>query len=401
MINKLYFLIIVIISSCINKNNFKEIELNLDAESGEPYLLKSNDNLYMSWTELKNDSVFLYEGKLEKDQLVDKNLISKGVDWFVNWADFPSISHNKINDNMISFNLKKSSEATFSYDINYHFKKNDKWINKNKLHNDNTFTEHGFVSIQPFKDGFIASWLDGRNTSHEKSSHNDHGSGPMSLRSAIVSENGEVIEEFEIDSKVCDCCQTSMTVANGTPIVVYRDRTDQEIRDISISRYVDGSWTDPQLINNDGWVINGCPVNGPNIDSYGDNVVVSWFSASNGIPKVNVKFSKDRGYSFSEKIYVNDLNNIPLGRVDVEFIDNDEILISWLSSLDGKGLLLMRKINSKGNLGKITSFENISTQRSTGFPQIEKFKDNIYISWTDSEGETKNIRTFKVPVSAL
>ena len=401
MNNKLYILILVIISSCINKNNFKEIKLNLDAESGEPYLLKSNNNLYMSWTELKNDSVFLYEGKFENDQLVDKNLITKGVDWFVNWADFPSISHNKINDNMMSFNLKKSSEATFSYDINYHFKKNDKWINKNKLHNDNTFTEHGFVSIQPFKDGFIASWLDGRNTSHEKSSHNDHGSGTMSLRSAIVSENGEVIEEFEIDSKVCECCQTSMTVANGTPIVVYRDRTDQEIRDISISRYVDGSWTDPQLINNDGGVINGCPVDGPNIDSYGDNVVVSWFSASNGIPKVNVKFSKDRGYSFSEKIYVNDLNNIPLGRVDVEFIDNDEILISWLSSLDGKGLLLMRKINSKGNLGDITSFENISTQRSTGFPQIEKFKDNIYISWTDSEGETKNIRTFKVPVSAL
>ena len=401
MNNKLYILILVIISSCINKNNFKEIKLNLDAESGEPYLLKSNNNLYMSWTELKNDSVFLYEGKFENDQLVDKNLITKGIDWFVNWADFPSISHNKINDNMMSFNLKKSSEATFSYDINYHFKKNDKWINKNKLHNDNTFTEHGFVSIQPFKDGFIASWLDGRNTSHEKSSHNDHSSGPMSLRSAIVSENGEVIEEFEIDSKVCDCCQTSMTVANGTPIVVYRDRTDQEIRDISISRYIDGSWTNPQLINNDGWVINGCPVNGPNIDSYGDNVVVSWFSASNGIPKVNVKFSKDRGYSFSEKIYVNDLNNIPLGRVDVEFIDNDEILISWLSSLDGKGLLLMRKINSKGNLGDITSFENISTQRSTGFPQIEKFKDNIYISWTDSEGETKNIRTFKVPVSAL
>ena len=130
MNNKLYILILVIISSCINKNNFKEIKLNLDAESGEPYLLKSNNNLYMSWTELKNDSVFLYEGKFENDQLVDKNLITKGIDWFVNWADFPSISHNKINDNMMSFNLKKSSEATFSYDINYHFKKK---INLNKI----------------------------------------------------------------------------------------------------------------------------------------------------------------------------------------------------------------------------------------------------------------------------
>ena len=154
----------------------------------------------------------------------------------------------------------------------------------------------------------------------------------MSLRSAIINNKGDIIDENLVDNKVCDCCQTSMTISNGIPILVYRDRTDEEKRDISISRYVNNKWTESRPINDDNWIINGCPVNGPNIDSYEDNVVVSWFSASNGIPKVNIKFSNDRGSSFGDKILVNDINNKPIGRVDVEFLDKDEVLVSWLSS---------------------------------------------------------------------
>ena len=211
----------------------------------------------------------------------------------------------------------------------------------------------------------------------------------MSLRSAIINNNGDIIDENLVDNKVCDCCQTSMTISNGIPILVYRDRTDDEKRDISISRYVNNKWTESRPINDDNWIINGCPVNGPNIDSYEDNVVVSWFSASNGIPKVNIKFSNDKGSSFGDKILVNDINNKPIGRVDVEFLDKDEVLVSWLSSDNGKGYLNMRKINLKGSLGDIISLDDISSQRSTGFPQIEKFLNDIYISWTDSDGNSK------------
>ena len=66
---------------------------------------------------------------------------------------------------MIAHYLKKSYDLTFAYDIKYLIKE-DKWSEEKYLNTDNTKSEHGFVSIEPFKDGFIASWLDGRNTNY-------------------------------------------------------------------------------------------------------------------------------------------------------------------------------------------------------------------------------------------
>ena len=191
------------------------------------------------------------------------------------------------------------------------------------------------MSSVPYKDGFMVSWLDGRNTYGK--GHDGHAKGAMTIRSAILDSNGKIINQSLIDEMVCDCCQTSMTISNDIPMVVYRDRSKDEIRDIYFSRYIDSNWTEPQPIHDDGWEINGCPVNGPNVDSYKNNVVVSWFSASNGRPKVNLKFSSDNGRTFGDKILIDDVENSPIGRVDVEFLNSKEVMISWLSTVDGKG----------------------------------------------------------------
>ena len=228
-----------------------------------------------------------------------------------------------------------------------------------------------------------------------------HASGPMNLRSAFISSKGDVYENHLVDEMVCDCCQTSVTVSNGIPIVVYRDRSRDEKRDISISRYIEGNWTKPVSIHDDNWIINGCPVNGPNIDSNGDKVVVSWFSASNGVPKVSLKFSRDNGMTFGNKIMIDDIINLPTGRVDAEFISDDEVVVSWLSSFEGKGSLFLRKININGNQGEIKKIDDISMERSTGFPQIEKFQDDLIIAYTDSGSEEKRIKTFKMSISSL
>ena len=47
------------------------------------------------------------------------------------------------------------------------------------------------------------------------------------------------------------------------PVAVYRDRSPEEIRDISVVRLVDGVWTEPAPVHADNWMIEGCPVNGP------------------------------------------------------------------------------------------------------------------------------------------
>ena len=61
----------------------------------------------------------------------------------------------------------------------------------NKIHDDNTFSEHGFVSSIPYKDGFMVSWLDGRNT-YGVGDHG-HAKGAMTIRSAVLDFNGTEI----------------------------------------------------------------------------------------------------------------------------------------------------------------------------------------------------------------
>ena len=130
-------------------------------------------------------------------------------------------------------------------------------------------------------------------------------------------------------------------------------------------------------------------------------MVVSWFSASNGRPKVNLKFSTDNGRTFGDKILIDEVENSPLGRVDIEFISETEAMISWLSTVDGKGKLLIRKIKTNGDIGPIKVVEEVSTERSTGFPQIEEFNDDVYISWTDNSESGKKVRVTKIPLSSI
>ena len=382
----------------MERDNFSSLN-PFPENSSESFLLSTDKDLFISWTEQVLDSNFLYVTKLEGGSWSNKKLITKGTDWFVNWADFPSISYNNLSNSIFSFHLQKSSEETFSYDVNYHINSKETWKDMNKIHDDNTFSEHGFVSSIPYKDGFMVSWLDGRNT-YGVGDHG-HAKGAMTIRSAVLDFNGNIVSQNVIDEMVCECCQTSMAISGDIPIVVYRDRSEGEIRDIYYSRYIDSNWTEPHPIHNDGWEINGCPVNGPNVDSYGDNVVVSWFSASNGRPKVNLKFSTDNGRTFGDKILIDEVENSPLGRVDIEFISETEAMISWLSTVDGKGKLLIRKIKTNGEIGLIKVVDEISTERSTGFPQIEKFNDDVYISWTDNSELGKKVRVTKIPLLSI
>ena len=62
----------------------------------------------------------------------------------------------------------------------------------------------------------------------------------MTLRAAFIDKKGNKINEWELDGRVCDCCQTTAAITNDGPVVVYRDRSDDEVRDMSIVRYVNG-----------------------------------------------------------------------------------------------------------------------------------------------------------------
>ena len=169
--------------------------------------------------------------------------------------------------------------------------------------------------------------------------------------------------------------------ANG-PIVVYRDRIgkETEIRDIGIVRYVNGRWTQPSVLYEDKWEINGCPVNGPRVDAKGEAVAVAWFTAAEGVSQVKLVFSQDNGQTFGEAIRIDEGN--PLGRVDVLLLDKETAMISWLESTEEMAKILTARVKANGEVISKHLISETDHSRASGFPQMTPADEGIVFAWT-------------------
>lgn len=356
--------------------------MNSPAEKGSsfPYLFGGSDKTLLSWIENVGDSLTLLKySELKENAWQPARDIARGTDWFVNWADFPAIAEQ--NGHMLSHNLQKSSSGTYSYDVKLNVlpKGESNWQTKLPLHTDNTPTEHGFVALLPFNESsFFVTWLDGRNTA-QGGEHGEHGT--MTLRAAEVSANREQFGETELDARTCDCCQTTAAITKNGPVVLYRDRSEDEVRDISIVRYVNEKWTAPRTIHNDNWQIKGCPVNGPKAEVLGNTLAVAWFTAAGEIPKVKVIFSADGGESFDKAITLNEGRT--LGRVDVALIDHDTAAVSYMEMDVETAQLKVVKVKRSGVISKPLVISEMDAARSSGFPQMELVDDKLFFAWTD------------------
>lgn len=238
-------------------------------------------------------------------------------------------------------------------------------------------SEFGFVSLTPNGD---AVWLDGRGL---KGGH--EGAGDMQLHYASLPfENDSVV-----DARVCDCCQTAMAMTIDGPVVAYRDRSNDEIRDIAIVRRTANGWTKPKLVHADGWKIAGCPVNGPQLDANGKRVAIAWFTAANQKPRVFAAFSNDGGATFSAPLRVD--TEKAVGRVDIALLADGSSVVTWVEQRGDKSALFARRIRANGNLGLPVEL----APETRGFPRLAVSKENVGVVW--SAAERVHFKTIQLP----
>ena len=367
-----------------------------------PSLSSDGKTLILSWVATPTDSLTQFhfarlgaDGKWSRPEQ-----IAEGRNWFVNWADYPALVQNK--GSLLAYHLQKSSPGKFSYDILMHAlpKGQTTWLGGLPLHRDSTQTEHGFVSATAYSDSsFLVSWLDGRNTGGGGHEGHDMNSGAMSIRAAEVTLQGKVLWDSPLDDKTCDCCQTSTAITSQGPVVVYRNRSDQEIRDIAITRQVDGNWTEPTIIHADNWEISGCPVNGPKVVAQENTLLVGWFTAAKGEAKVNFSFSSDAGVTFGVPITVEGQGII--GRVEVALLDEQSGIAAWMETNKTGTYLMAARIDSGGKMGKRWEIGAMDSGRKSGFPQLEVLGENVYFAWTEVKGEANQLRTVFLPKTAF
>lgn len=384
--------------SIISETEENIIEVIVSPVSGNsslPRLISSGDKLFMSWVEKTDTLVTLKYAFFKDNTWNEPEEIISGTDWFVNWADYPAIAEN--NGNILTSLLQKSASGTYTYDVklNLFSKEKGSWKNNFILNLDDTQSEHGFVSMLPYKDdSFFVTWLDGRNTVNV-----DRKKNQMTLRGAVVTSEGAIIQDTQLDERVCDCCQTSATMTPNGPVVVYRNRSQDEIRDIDIVRWENGSWTAPITIVADNWYLPGCPVNGPAIDAFGENLAVAWYTAADDNSRVIISFSEDSGKTFGLPFRLD--HGDALGRVDLAMLDSESAVVSWLEPSGEDTLIQLIKIQSNGMKTEPITISKTSAERSSGFPQLEILGDRIYIAWTSLEDDNPAIKVVSVLKESL
>lgn len=346
----------------------------------EPSLFAdTSGRLIMSWTEEAHDGFAVKTAFLEDGVWSEPSTVTSSTDLFVNWADFPSIALFD-DGTMVTHWLQKAPGGLFSYDVKIALSRDDgrSWSVPITPHRDGTSSQHGFVTLAPFRNDVIAIWLDGRAYGGELLEQGAV-SGAMQLRAAVISTDGTMSQDAAIDFMTCSCCQTSAAIAGDTLLVLYRDRSNQEIRDISVIRMRDGVWSDPATIHADGWEISGCPVNGPSISAHGDSVATAWFTGANDIPAIKMAFSSDAGHTFGDAVRID--QGQPVGRVDTLMLEDESALVSWIEWIGSDETLFICRATAEGCVESQVVTRN-SSVGSMNFPQMAATRDTIYLAWT-------------------
>ena len=371
------------------------VEIASPGEPGSRYphlAVAADDTVVVSWLQPVGDRRHeLRYAALQGSAWTGARSVAAGDDWFVNWADFPAVVPGP--DKLLAAHwLQQRPGHAYSYDVRLAVSADagQTWTEPMSPHDDGTPTEHGFATLLPVGHSVLAIWLDGRHTLGSEG-HDDHAGGAMTLRSLAVDRRGlGASAGAEIDARVCDCCQTDAAATDEGPVVVYRDRSAAEIRDIGVVRLTAAGWTAPQVVHADGWHVTGCPVNGPAIDARGTGVAVAWFTAPDR-PRVRLAFSSDSGRTFSPHVEV--AAGRVAGRVDVVLLDDGRAVVSWLANAPAGAEFVAQAFARDGTVaGSRVIIARSSAERASGFPQMVRSGDRLVFAWTQA-GEPASLRT--------
>ena len=359
-----------------------------------PGLSTHGDKVVLGWQESDGEGVWSVKtAVLDEEGWAPAHTVARSTDereLFVNWADFAAVEVLE-SDLMVAHWLVRGPDGGYDYGVRIARSTDEgrTWTEPWTPHTDGTPTEHGFVSKFPLDDGGIGVvWLDGRNSVDRDGVTGIPGA--MALRYRSLDRDGVPGPELLIDERVCDCCQTDVALSGSGPVVVYRDRSEGEVRDIYVTRLVGGKWTEGIPVHRDGWVIPACPVNGPAVAARGDELAVAWFTGVGSERKAQVAFSLDGGVHFGEPIRVDD--GTALGRVDVLWLDNGSALVMWVERRPRVAEILVRQVWPDGRTEEEMIVTTTSAARDSGFPHmIQDQVGRVVFAWTET-GNGQRVR---------
>ncbi len=376
----------------INISTAKEMQIDGD-EGSCPYVTKDGKgNIVISWIKKMDSVSFVYcysifNNKEKKFEKVIEVPGSQNV--FPHEENMPKIIFKPSGEIVAVWggaNTNPNNSYAGLVFYSQSFDDGKTWTKANRLVHDTSGFDQRYFDVALLSNGEAAiTWLDNRNKTTTEGS---------TLYYAETKGNSGFENERMITGPCCPCCRTDLFVDSKKNIhILYRAIINDSIRDMVHTISIDNgkTFSKPERISKDNWVINGCPHTGPAMTENKDGIQLVWFTAggSAGIYCCN---SKDNGKTFSSREMVSGQS---ARHCQIISVSNNKTIIVWNENFTKENILSSRiGIEIRNANGEkpykefITPDKGIST-----FPVIKSIDSNTaLVAYTESVNDKDYIR---------
>jgi hypothetical protein len=196
---------------------------------------------------------------------------------------------------------------------------------------------------------------------------------------------------------VCYCCKTALaTGANGEVYVAWRHVYAGNLRDIAFARSVDGgrNFTPPTRVSEDGWILEGCPDDGPAIAvTARDRVHVVWptlISDGEGRESIGLFYAATKvaslAFSRRTQLPTEGLAHHP----QVATGADGTLFVAWDEAVAGARRAVVARARPGSDVPDFVRTV-VSDGRPAVYPAIAVAGSTAVVAWTANRGESSVI----------
>lgn len=369
--------------------------IQIDDSPGEcPYLTKDNKgNTVLSWVRMINDSTtqLCFATCTDGKSFAKPVLVANSSNIQPHGENLPKVIFKPSGEIIALWGAgNPNPKNKYSGLVFYRqsFDNGKTWTAVKPLVNDAASYDQRYYDVALLPNGEVGIiWLDNRKTTSKEGS---------ALYYATTNgkngfENGKLIAQ-----PCCQCCRTDLYVdSKGGIHALFRGIVQDSIRDMVhiVSTDAGKTFSEPKRINEDNWVINGCPHTGPAMTENKDGIHFAWFTGGKNKGCFYTKTTDD-GKSFMMHDSVSSMGSHP----QLAALSNGELMIVWDEGQFEKGKIVKRiGIQRRTAEGKSEGKDYITPEDSNAsFPVISPINETASIVAYSNKKGNKDYVTYQV-----
>ncbi len=268
--------------------------------------------------------------------------------------------------------------------------------------------DRGWANLAVDAHGVVhVAWLDHRDLARAEGQHAHHTATAengvaMAERSRLMYWSDADRRERTLATGVCYCCKTAVAIgARGQLYLSWRHVYAGNIRDIAFVASRDGGKTfEPQgRVNDDRWVLNGCPDDGPAMAvDEGGTIHVAWPTVIGGdAPRKRLRYARSAdGRTFSAPVEIPGLGSTNPAHVQLA-VAGDRLVFGWDELMDGRRQVATVAATRSGDRLSFDAPRRVDGGAAAGqYPVFARTTDGVVMAWTSGARERSRIAINRV-----